>query len=1256
MYILEVNHGGGEVHRHFLLPAQTYTLGRKECRILLPAAEPSISRHHATIVVSPMPRHSVLDPGAQLEVRIEDASKHGTFVDHERIGKDNTRFLYPEDRIRLGLRVTARIIPMLLVLAISPDLTDAHLDLVLDACVHIGAIVVEDTIPSPTSYYEQHTNCIGFLYVAEDAFTMEETMMAALGYGYTLVTPHYITGLVRALEEKDTLMPNEFPTPLSPSPAALALRSVHYRRPAQTFFSVAEFLSIGRPIVATVFHGYTFVLLDGALAEAYGGVLSRFGGVVESIAADAAATWHSRPPSAAAAPFPLTTVVLVSEGDFRSLSVDVMERGGGGGGAATTTAKQSRTVMSGYLMLYRRGVCLIPEENIHLALYRNDLRELNTKASACYLQRTAEAMLADTPATVQTADTAGRPSSGAVVGDATNFGSRRSSATRASESPASSMISSTPVIARRTRETSAGAGHSPLRAESSGAVATAAAPQTSSSATVGTSGVTRSRTNSRASSPYLPPPPPPQQQQQQLPPGPVTEVAPLAAPVNGRHHSSSASTPPAASVAAAAALVATGPVTSVVASSSTATTEEALATSTSTSAGAAAAAAAAPGASGPQPVQRRPINAARRHTHPFSLSARLRSTASEESGDDEDNGDDEVGEPEPQPVEDGSVDRRCSSAQTSARRASGSVRRASAGHSPPILPLRSEGVVWSRSRAASASQPATAAGGGTGSLARRQSVDAAEERPPLAPQHSGSEEPRRGSTALEEWRRRSSAAAVPLDDTTADGTAAPPTQATGTTTTTTTASAAAAPVLQSGGSSRAAQPSPALPPHRVERARGSAASRAGETSVQLPQPLSVRRGEQRLATSSTPVVRRASVLDGSSTDGGRATSPQAQSRSHTDRFTTPERDVVLHTASQVNKSPPRQRVEAVRIGSFSRDLETSVSRHADPAEDGGGSMGNRRSVVRRESVGSINRPPPSAGNGPALTRRLSSSFQRSDSAQLRELATPHRLMTPRVSTSVPRNRHAHAYGSVPRHRSPLASADAVTPNASVSDVGDSHGGGSASVQRGSIRRRRGSPSHSNGGGSFASTFAVPASNIAAPGASRGPRSSSVASAGGATSSATAESYQRMNEALCTHCQTFMGEFLDAFLGETEQTTRVVVRQTFMDATSKQALEDGARRIVEFLQYVNGTESDIPAVYSTGVTRAACHQVRQKSQYALSKMKACYKTVNCKVPSVLTRARAALSTRTVSPTSLPAGAAAAAAAAGVRGPSRRQSTA
>ncbi|KAG5508734.1 hypothetical protein JKF63_05232 [Porcisia hertigi] len=1246
MYILEVNYGNGEIHRHFLLPGQTYTLGRKECRILLPAAEPSISRHHATVFVAPMPRHSVLDPSAQLEIRIEDMSKHGTFVDGERVGKDNSRFLYPEDRIRLGLRVTARIIPVVLVFAISPGLTDEDLDLVLEASVRTGALVVEDCIPAPLVYYEEHTSCIGFLYVAEEGFRMEEAMMTALGYGYTLVTPEYVAHLVRCLEKKDTLMPGEFPSPSSPSPASRALRSVAYRRPAQTYFSVTEFLSTGRPKAATVFRNQTFVLLESTLENIYSEVLRLFGGAVETVALDTVAAWCSRQSSSPA--FLLSTAVLIGEADFHSVSDEVIKRGGGRGSFST---EHARPVICGYLTMYKYGVCLISEENVHIALYRNDPKELNTKSTSRYLQRPTDDVLSDESLS-SGGDAPMRMSSGTLTD--VNLASGRGGTRRLSESPANASVSPgmkierAPLNTRRSREVSLVVSRSPSQTEN--ACNTAAAPSSATAVPFLTTAslveCVRSHTGSRSVSPHSgsfppaldsaagasePPRPAPAglppslngaagraSQHTSVLPSTCVPAAPPPALLNRARHAPDDATSLLVSLATSAATPAPSP--SAVLGGGAGNAARCEDRCTGTLVAHAPTVAPSPTATSP----RQGMSSAQRYSHPFSLSSRLRNGG--EEGHSEGRGTRNGTGGAPEPEETGVSQGRHRSVSSSMLRSSNSPRRSSVDYASAVPPLNSGEAVMGCSSAGSMSEaPASAAAGDTRGSSSSALVDG---RRSFGPDNT-SEEPLRSSALGEAGPCRD---VKDTKDVSASGGVSQlprPTytfRATLSLTANTTATVAAP---QRGAQSKRAlaQPTSALAastpesvltnPPQTKRSTGGAVAKSSEAARQL---CSVRRGEQRLSSASASAHRRGS-------ERLSAALRRLHSSGHHSGLGNSmlERGVAAPTPAQAGKSSPRQRSESARVSSvsgrrksFSRDFE--LSRATEPSDDGFGRMGNRHAFLRHESLSGANQPLPGSGRVFALTQDAS-SFQRINSSVLRDMATPRCLSTSHIASSVPRIRCAQAYGSVPRHKSPFIADDGA---AFQRGTGDSTEGRvrAASAQRSSICRRRASPTHGNG----AFSRAASSSSLSVSGQAPGHCSDSVASAGVTTSSAAAESYVRINKELGAYCESFMSDFLDQFMSDMELTTRSVVRQTYMDSRSKQVLEDGMERVLQLLQHIKATESDIPPMYSTSGTRAACHQARQKSQYTLSKIKACYNTVNCKVPSVLMRARAALSTQ------------------------------
>ncbi|EPY21299.1 recombination initiation protein NBS1 [Angomonas deanei] len=197
---------------------------------------------------------------------------------------------------------------------------------------------------------------------------MDQSMMEALGYGYTLVTTTYLTSLVKDLKSNDTLMPTEFPSPLPPTPASLALRNTHYRRPVQTFYSASEFLSVGSPASSSVFTGFRFLMLDPAIASIYEGIIQSFKGTVEVVknASEVKTSGDKH------------TVVLLSESDFNTVSDIVL--------CNMADAHKASDIVQSYISLYKKQYCLIPEENVHLALYRDDPKEIYEKTNACYLQ------------------------------------------------------------------------------------------------------------------------------------------------------------------------------------------------------------------------------------------------------------------------------------------------------------------------------------------------------------------------------------------------------------------------------------------------------------------------------------------------------------------------------------------------------------------------------------------------------------------------------------------------------------------------------------------------------------------------------------------------------------------------------------------------------------------------------------------------------------------------------------------------------
>ncbi|XP_036395406.1 nibrin isoform X2 [Megalops cyprinoides] len=96
MWKLNPVEAGGKIY--YLLPGETYVVGRKNCEVLL-QNDQSISRIHAHLTVS-SPNGSQNEPAT---LTLKDSSKYGTFVNGERLANEAPKVLRSGDRVTFGV-------------------------------------------------------------------------------------------------------------------------------------------------------------------------------------------------------------------------------------------------------------------------------------------------------------------------------------------------------------------------------------------------------------------------------------------------------------------------------------------------------------------------------------------------------------------------------------------------------------------------------------------------------------------------------------------------------------------------------------------------------------------------------------------------------------------------------------------------------------------------------------------------------------------------------------------------------------------------------------------------------------------------------------------------------------------------------------------------------------------------------------------------------------------------------------------------
>ncbi|KEG10531.1 putative recombination initiation protein NBS1 [Trypanosoma grayi] len=390
MRILEVTHGDGEVRRHFLLIGETYTIGRKECRLLLPSGDPSVSRHHATITVRAVP--PLATPGVaavEANANVEDCSKHGTYVNKEIIGRGNARVIYTRDVIKFGTRVTARLLTATLVLVESAALNDAEAFLLMSAAVRLGALLVREPVPSLDMFKEMGLNCVAFLYVTSDGYDMTPNVLRAMAHQYHVTTVDYVTSLVEALREDSLMVPEEFPLPTVAIPASQRFPVSDYMRPLKMFYSFDGFLKSNYPPNKHL-RQFTFVILDPQIHARYDGLLRLCGAAVVFMPPQNLGMFNSYTQE-------MTTVVVASDDMFADLAA-VLGKGQDGANnrgtkaerepkAADSDNREDNILEMAYQKLYRIGMCVIPEQNIMHAIFTGSVLEININPSTPSLVR-----------------------------------------------------------------------------------------------------------------------------------------------------------------------------------------------------------------------------------------------------------------------------------------------------------------------------------------------------------------------------------------------------------------------------------------------------------------------------------------------------------------------------------------------------------------------------------------------------------------------------------------------------------------------------------------------------------------------------------------------------------------------------------------------------------------------------------------------------------------------------------------------------
>ncbi|CUE79868.1 Hypothetical protein, putative [Bodo saltans] len=388
MWILDFQVRG--ISTRYFLTAGSYSVGRKDgCSIQLSGLsnDASISRLHATLHVMAIQARALPMLDHVPECFVCDHSRHGTFVNNDRIASHEVqRAIGVGDILRLGLDVTVSLQYAPFIIAASPRLSSFEFREVHSLASRLGA-----TLCQPLSQAEWHskgTSPTAFFYVCNSIHDDDDALMFGLLFRFTLVTPEYLSALADLLRGTPHLQMARWPQPRSvPASTCRSLSDRQYFRPAPTFYDGGEFASGVAPQDPTfMFRSLKFICLDESMYRKYHLVITAGGGIAiqgrfqeyrlhdasNSLPLDAIVQEKSNAHG-------FGTYLLVSGEQFRALA-DVLEAHRQHDRELLRRELTQPTISPGatdhllsyYFCLWEQGMRVVDEENIHAALYAND--------------------------------------------------------------------------------------------------------------------------------------------------------------------------------------------------------------------------------------------------------------------------------------------------------------------------------------------------------------------------------------------------------------------------------------------------------------------------------------------------------------------------------------------------------------------------------------------------------------------------------------------------------------------------------------------------------------------------------------------------------------------------------------------------------------------------------------------------------------------------------------------------------------------
>lgn len=378
MWVLEIR-AGIVVRRYLLVGGVSYSIGRKDCDILLPPNDPSISRAHATLTVVPTAAADLVDLASRPSVLLGDCSKHGTFVNKQRLlAVDRKREILEGDEIIFGRTVSASIHFAPAMVAASATLSASERDELTATVCKIGGYLSLDAPFSIDDVIKARLSPFVFLYVTKQV-NMESSAMMAMMDRYCLVNALYPQRLYETIRDGCTIDLNSLPQPGGFDAARNALLSkAPYCRPDPSLFDAATFRTTDHRAHGSTFRLVHFIFLDAALYQHLLPVVRHGGGKATLISTSDAANFvrQERLADGTQNPLPLRGLVgeIVSHG-LNSYVVlpplefdDILSSISNGESAQRTISASHRA----YIRLWANELPLVHAENLLLAVYSED--------------------------------------------------------------------------------------------------------------------------------------------------------------------------------------------------------------------------------------------------------------------------------------------------------------------------------------------------------------------------------------------------------------------------------------------------------------------------------------------------------------------------------------------------------------------------------------------------------------------------------------------------------------------------------------------------------------------------------------------------------------------------------------------------------------------------------------------------------------------------------------------------------------------